>query len=297
MTPDQEILRKIRDRGLKKTSGLYILYPIMVEQDKKRTSSGSPAPARRWRLIFLLLVAPLLLIGGAALGCHALNSVWFTDNRHLVLRKVHVLSSGYWSGRDGELASRLDLKPGTGMFRIDPAELRRNLEAIPCVAKARVYRELPDTLRIELNERVPRAIIGNRNSQVVVDENGVVMPRSESMASGKLELPVITGVSLKKCRPGGILAAAEPALKLITLAMQNFPVYHIAMVSMLPDDSMACFLYYRGGRSCYRVIVPVRSADLSMLLGALEGAIIEVKRSGDQQRNFNLTYDGQVVVK
>ena len=268
----------------------------MVEQNKKRTASG--APARRWHLILLLLIAPLAVIGGAAWGCHALKHVWFTDNRHLVLRKVNVLSSGYWSGRDDALAARLHLKPGIAMFQIDPAEIRRALEKIPCIAKARVYRELPDTLRIELNERVPRAIIGNRNSPVVADENGVVMLRRESMASAKLELPVITGLPLKNCRPGGIIAGAEPALKLIMLAMQEFPVYNIAAVSMKSDDdSMVCYLYYRGGRSCYRVVVPAKHPDLALLLRTLEAAIIEVKRSGDRQRNFNLTYDGQVVVK
>ena len=269
----------------------------MVEQNKKRTASGAPAPARRWRLLLLLLIVPLLLIGGAVWGCHALKNLWFTDNRHLVLRKVDVLSSGYWSGRDRELAARTGLNPGIPMFRIDPAEVRRALEKIPCIAKARVYRELPDTLRIELNERVPRAIIGSRNSPVVADENGVLMLRRESMASGNLELPVVTGLSLKNCRPGGIIAGAEPALKLIMLAMQEFPVYNIAAVSVNSDDSMVCYLYYRGGKSCYRVVVPAKHPDLALLLRTLEAAIIEVKRSGDRQRNFNLTYDGQVVVK
>ena len=269
----------------------------MVEQNKKRTASGAPAHSRRWRLILLLLIAPLVVIGGVVWGCYALKRVWFTDNRHLVLRKVNVLSSGYWSGRDDELAARLRLKPGTAMFQLDPAEVRRALEKIPCIAKARVYRELPDTLRIELNERVPRAIIGSRNSPVVADENGVLMLRRESMASAKLELPVITGLPLKNCRPGGIVAGAEPALKLIMLAMQEFPVYNIAAVSMIADDSMVCYLYYRGGRSCYRVVVPAKHPDLALLLRTLEAAIIEVKRSGDRQRNFNLTYDGQVVVK
>ena len=269
----------------------------MVEQNKKRTASGAPAHSRRWRLIRLLLIAPLVVIGGVVWGCYALKRVWFTDNRHLVLRKVNVLSSGYWSGRDDELAARLHLQPGTAMFRIDPAEVRRALEKIPCISKARVYRELPDTLRIELTERVPRAIIGKHNSPCVVDENGVLMLRRESMASGKLELPIITGISLRGHRPGGIVTEAGPALKLIMLAMQEFPVYNIAVVSIISEDSLSCYLYYRGGRSCYRVIVPAKHPDPAMLLRALEAAIIEVKRAGDQQRNFNLTYDGQVVVK
>ena len=293
----QEILRKIPLRGLKKMPGLYILYLIMAEQNKKKMSSGAPASSKRWRLVLLLFVVPLVLIAGIVLGCRALNRVWFTDNRHLILRKVHVLSSGYWSGRDDELAARLHLKPGTGMFRIDPAEVRRGLEKIPCVSKARVYRELPDTLRIELNERVPRAIIGNRNSQFVADENAVLMLRRESMASGKMELPIITGIRLNNHTPGGTIPAARPALKLIMLAMQDFPVYNIAVVSILPGDSMACYLSYRNGKSLYRVIVPADPPDPAMLFRALEAAIIEVKRAGDRQRNFNLTYDGQVVIK
>ena len=283
--------------GIEKNAGTLHIISIMVEQNKKRVSSGAPAPARRWRVILLLLITPIVLIGGTAVGCHALKCAWFTDNRHLVLRKVRVLSSGYWSGRDDELAARMHLAPGTAMFRIDPAEVRRALEKIPCISKARVYRELPDTLRIELTERVPRAIIGKHNSPFVVDENGVLMLRRESMASGRLELPIITGLSLGSRRPGENIPEAESALKLIMLAMQNFPVYNIAVVSIISNNSLSCYLYYRGGRSCYRVIVPAKHPDPAMLLRALEAAIIEVKRSGDRQRNFNLTYDGQVVVK
>lgn len=269
----------------------------MVEQSKKRTSSDAPAPARRWRLVALLLIAVLVLIGGVVWGCHALNRIWFADNPRLVLRKVHVLSSGFWSGRDEALAKRLGLSAGTGMFRIDPAEVRRALEKIPCVSKARVYRELPDTLRIELTERVPRAIVGKPNSPFVADESGVLMLRQESMASGQLMLPIITGLPAQNLHPGENIPAAAPALRLIMLAMQDFPVYTIIAVSLLKNDELSCYLYYRGGRSCYRVIVPAKHPDMAMLLRALEAAIIEVKRTGDRQRNFNLTYDGQVVVK
>ena len=284
--------------AIEKHAGTLHIITIMLEQNTKRAASGTAAPSRRWRLIVLLLVTPLILIGGAALGCHALNRLWFTDNRHLVLRHVSVSSSGYWSGRGDELAARLHLQPGTAMFRIDPAEVRTKLEKIPCIAKARVYRELPDTLRIELTERVPRAIVGMRNSPFVIDEDGMLMLRRESMASEKMELPVIAKIPLKDCHLGKLLPSAAPALKLIMLMLHDFPSYNVESVEVIDDSSMNCYLYYRGDKSvCYRVIVPAKHPDMAMLLRALEAAIIDVKRNGSRQYNFNLTYDGQVVIK
>lgn len=270
----------------------------MAEQGTKKSPNTVAKPRKKRWLAAALVLLPLLLIAGAVLGCRALHRVWFTGNERLLLRRVEISSTGFWNGREAELSRRLHLKPGTGLFEIDPAEVRRALENIPGISRARVYRELPDTLRIELVERVPRAIVGTRNSPIVADEDGVLMPRYESMAAAtRLELPIITGVSLSGAHLGGKIPALAPALKLVMHTLQDFPVFHVVTVSLRPDGHMVCYLNYRNGDTCYRVVMPTENRDIGMLFRALEAAIIDVRRAGDKKRNFDLSYNGQVVVK
>ena len=248
-------------------------------------------------MILALLAVPILLAAGAAFGVRALYGLWFSGNERLTLRRLQVASRGYWNGREAELMRRLELKNGTPLFALDPKAIREKLERIPCVESARVHRIPPDTLSVELTERIPRALLGAPGSLLVADENAVVMTRRESLAEGgKLALPVITGVPLSGMRPGTADRRLLPALDLIMLTLRRYPMFHISTVSMNSQDSMVCYFLYRGGRSYYRAVLPVRSRGLEFLLSALESAIIEVRRSGDAQRNFNLSYDGQVVV-
>ena len=244
----------------------------------------------------LLLVTPLVLIGGAVWGCRTLHRQWFTDNRHLVLQRLDVISSGYWNGRGDELAERLDLKPGTEMFRINLAEMRRALENIPCIIKAEIRRELPGTLRIKLTERVPRAYLGGDNSPFVVDENGVVMLRDESNV-GKRRLPFIKIIGMtKNPAPGQIVKEAAPALAVIMLTKRDFPSCDVYAVLMRGDDTMRCLLKYKRFKSFQWVTVPTTAPDMARRFDMLENAIIEYLRRGDRPHEFDLSCDGKVLL-
>ena len=269
-----------------------------MEKDK-RLRPDPPASGRRrkvWR--WAILLALLALVAGAVFGVRGLYSLWFPDNERLVLRRIEIRSQGYWSGRESGLMRRLGLREGAPLFELDMRELREKLERIPCVESARVYRVLPDTLRCEITERIPRAFLGKPGSELVADENSVVMTRRESLASdGKLDLPIITGVNLAGVSPGQPCRKLRPALDLIMLTLRRYPMFDIRAVSMTADDSMACYFFYHRGRTHYRAVFPAHSRNYELLLSALESAIIDVRRNGDQKRNFNLSWDGQVVTK
>ena len=284
-------------RGIEKTLQFRHIIFNMVEKEKKtRSAAGLSGRRGRKLLILALLVVPLLLICGVAFGVRTLYRLWFLDNERLELRRIQVASSGYWRGREEALSRRLHLAVGTGLFTIDPRIQRENLEKIPCVESARVYRIPPDTLRFELLERIPRAALGSPSSPWVADENSVVMPRRESVAeSDKLWLPVITGIPLGGIRPGEAERRLQPAMDLIMLTLRRYPMFRIRSISLASPETMVCYFSYRGGRM-YRAVLPVKSRGLAFLLSALESAIIEVRRSGDDRHNFNLTYDGRVVI-
>lgn len=98
------------------------------------------------------------------------------------------------------------------MSRLDLAALRADLLTLPWVKDARVSRQLPDTLVVDVVERVPRAVIQNRDGFTLIDQSGHPLePVPAERARGMLILRGV-GVSDHIAELDRLLDAA-PALK------------------------------------------------------------------------------------
>lgn len=89
---------------------------------------------------------------------------------------------------------------GTNLFRLDIARLQESLQRLPWVSRVEIEKNLPDTLRIRVVERVPVALLQAESRQTqsspqgtslqYVDERGVAFaPLSPTV--GDRDLPVI----------------------------------------------------------------------------------------------------------
>ena len=250
------------------------------------------------KLLRALIALFLLMAVAAALifGLIALNRVFFTSNPRFLLREVSVQSEG--DGRDGAsaLASRLGFHLGDNRFAIDPGELRRRLAAIPNVEHCEVTRVLPDTLHLRIVERIPRAILSSPGGRFVVDENAVVIPRRESMADSLPQLPVIFGFQSRTIEPGQKLEELAPALELIMQATLNFPDIRIMAVDMRKPGKTTISMRFRDQKVC-RAMIPTKDRDVNMLLTALQSAILHAERRGDTRGIFDLSFDGNVIIR
>jgi cell division protein FtsQ len=114
---------------------------------------------RRRRIVALALVTVLVL---AAVGLS-----------RSVLLDVDVLTVA-GATRTGEATVRdvAGIRRGRAMTSIDPDAVEARLEARPWVADASVRRKWPGTVRIEVRERVPAAIVDAGASATVVDGEG-----------------------------------------------------------------------------------------------------------------------------
>ena len=95
---------------------------------------------------------------------------------------------------------------------VDLAEVRGSLLELPWVADARVSRQLPDTLKIDIVERVPHAVLRRPDRLVLVDAKGNELePIAPAAAKGKL---LVEGPGAQK-QVGELdqLLDAAPALK------------------------------------------------------------------------------------
>ncbi len=95
---------------------------------------------------------------------------------------------------------------------VDIAALRSELLALPWVLDARVSRQLPDTLAIDIVERVPHAVLSRPDRLVLIDRAGVELaPVSATKAMGMLRISG-PGAARQVARLDLLLAAA-PALQ------------------------------------------------------------------------------------
>lgn len=115
-------------------------------------------------------------------------------NSGFAMRRVEI--------RGAERVSRLDIynaafdQPSMAMPLVDLAATRERLLRFGWVREARVHRRLPDTLVIDIVERVPAAIWQHEGRLALVDAEGVVLEpvRIEAMP----DLPLVVGAGANR---------------------------------------------------------------------------------------------------
>jgi cell division protein FtsQ len=138
--------------------------------------------------------AILALQGTAALFI-TVAAVWggyssVMASERLRVSKVEVRGSRFLS--DGEVRELLGPAVGENILGLDIEALKARLRASPWVADATVARTLPDTLKVEVRERVPLAL-AEVDRLYLMDEDGDIIdiygPRTASF-----DLPIVRGL-------------------------------------------------------------------------------------------------------
>ena len=250
----------------------------------RRSDSAAADPKRKLKL-FVWGGIILLVLGVVILCVVKLPGIFFSRNPRFKFQNLEVDSTGYWQKNPQILLDRLGLKKGSYLFTIDLQKLRQQLEKLPSIESAEVRMVLPDTLKIKIVERIPRAALLSVNSPAVVDADGVVMKRSESSAANQ-RLPVIKGL-----RNQDVTRQVRPALRLILNALSNYPDIAIQEISLAVPGELHVKLYYRSSKQCTVLFPATEEEDYNYLLSVLQTTIL---RSGSNWSTFDLRYKGSV---
>lgn len=115
---------------------------------------------------------------------------------------------------EATLRELLALQPGTNILALDLDELAERVAAHPWVARAVVDRQLPDALRVEIEEHEAVAVL-SAGTMLLVDGNGEPFKRLDRGERGRL--PVISGVEGSEllADPDGVRARITRALELV----------------------------------------------------------------------------------
>jgi hypothetical protein len=262
----------------RKRSGKPVKRVSMVK--KKRTGS----PVRHY------LVRGWWIFRGAAAGAVALGILY---GGYLGSGKVMGLES--LSVRTIAVEGCQDVQPesirrlagvvkGDPLLRVDLKEVRRKVISHPSVKEANVVRELPDTLRISVKERVPVAVVMGREF-ALVDTEGVVLNLHTAYPAG---YPVITGVA-ESGEPGQRMMEIQPALEVLGNIPHSGLIGQERVSELGVDGKLVNVSLMDSGTV---LVFKQGNMDVQMkrLVRLMEAGVFDVRSAG-----YDLRFEGRVI--
>ena len=292
-----------RPRRSKKATILSLAAAAAPARKKSpaRSASARSASARRkttpgkiravfssdwvWPAIGILAFAEVILLGG-----HAVR--WAMTSPRFVMDEVKIV--GHKTLDPESLVKLSGLRPGTNIFGVDLERVRQRIESNPSVRCSSVRKSPPSTLRIEIEERVPVALIDRKDS-IAVDAEGVILG-PHSAGSGGCP-PLLKGFRKKGSRPGDRIESPDfaPALAAASL------------FSGAPLIRRSCLSVSRAGKGLFRL--QAMGGKLEMILSeekmaaqaarfyAVAEHIFAGRNSSAAPVRLDLTFPGRIIVR
>ncbi|MFU8855986.1 MAG: cell division protein FtsQ/DivIB [Deferrisomatales bacterium] len=184
--------------------------------------------------VFAWVLATVGLAAALAAG------VRVTSGRHLfVLHSVGV--EGAQRTPPGELVRSAGLETGTGLFQVEVDRVRTLVEGLPWVRRARIVRQLPSTLRIEVEEWEPRCLIRlDRLYYLTAEAHVVQAPLDQG-----LDYPVVTGLAWADLEAEGPTRAG--LLELLALLEGGALGAEVSEIHADPEEGFTLYTSANGG--------------------------------------------------
>lgn len=93
------------------------------------------------------------------------------------------------------IRAALPAKAGDNIFTSDLDDITKTLRKDPWIRSAHAHRMLPDTIVVEIRERVATALVQLQGELYLVDETGHPFKRAD--LDEAVELPIVTGLSVR----------------------------------------------------------------------------------------------------
>ncbi|MER3523342.1 MAG: hypothetical protein C4326_04575 [Ignavibacteria bacterium] len=160
---------------------------------------------------FLLMI----LLTSALVALTIYGNTWKSDRR-----VAHIVVEGNRIVATKEIVALADVPLHEPLFALDLFAIEQRLLKQPYVRKVSVHRDLPDRIRITIEERQPVALLA-QGTLLTLDAEGYVLPAVRSAAA--FDLPVISvPVAAKECVIGKQIrnARVREALGIVSLARE-----------------------------------------------------------------------------
>lgn len=164
---------------------------------------------------------PLIGLSLFLLFCLLLSGYFFINSAFFNLREIKV--KGCVALAEPLVRDLSGITPGTNLFHLDKPEALQRVVLHPVIKTARIFRKIPHTVIIVVEERVPLALLVGTDEYLVIDAEGVYLQKVEDFMN--IDLPVLSGVPLPSgVSPGEKISTAglDAALRLLEMMAPDF---------------------------------------------------------------------------
>ncbi len=235
---------------------------------------------------FLLMVALLLMLLGLAMYANS----WKESRRvaSVVVEGNHIVSSR-------ELVALADVPRQALLFDVDLYAIEQRVLKQPYVKAVAVHRDLPDRIRITIEEREPVAVVA-QGVLYYIDAEGYVLPPTR--AEAVFDLPVLS-VSLpqKDCVPGRQTTNpnVRDALAILSVARAvDEQVYR--NISEIDCDGTSGFFFYTAEFGIPVLLGRERIGVKLVMFNEFWKKIV-ARRGANALESIDLRFEDQVVVR
>lgn len=186
----------------------------MASSRQQRATKDGPARLARWAIFFFT-------VGVAA--------YLFLHSPLFALQAVEVVGANLVS--EAEVVRLAGLREGDNLLRLPTERIRRRLVDDPRIGAARLRRMPPGRLVVEIEERVPVALVPYADGFLFIDAAGRLLAADRRSRPG---LPVITGAPLE--RVGLHLPPPEPLVVGAEVASRMSPGLRAAVAEINVSD-------------------------------------------------------------
>lgn len=148
----------------------------------------------------------------------------FSLSSFFTVDTIDVQGNKYYT--DEEIANMAHASTGRNIiYKLNKGSMLRYLEKNPYIDEARIYRKLPSTIVINVEERMQIAALTYGDKFLIIDNKGTLLRITKT----KPKLTIVTGFKVKQVKLGENVEVSDPDLfkKLLTLlkSMEKGDVY------------------------------------------------------------------------
>jgi cell division protein FtsQ len=243
---------------------------------------------RRLRLvakIFLVLLAFVALSTLCLAGYRALLS-------SPLLQVTRILVNGCQQLEPQAVIQQAEIPSGVNILALDLDGVRKRLTRHPWIAAAMISREIPDRIRIEIEERKPVALVKGHQFYLADQQGACFAKAAPSEHAG---LPIITGLDPETLGSGCNLPR-EFTVLLENLYRETQLILPWRLISEIRWDKNAGLSFFtaRGG-----IQVDLGSEDYGIRIAKLEKVLRYLEKKGlqAQLRGIDLSHGNRVFVR
>lgn len=215
---------KRQNRFRSEQGNVHLLEKALSLRDRLFSMLALRRGARRLRRWLLIALCALPVVGG----------IWYGVD--YAIEKAYSLSIDNisYKSRRGLISKEqalqiLGIQGAVNMATLDASGMEAKLEANPCIESAHIRAELPDTLHIEVDERIPIVFVEmesgastGKRTRLFMDPKGVLFPVNASYHRNFMGAPTwyLQPSDVRELKPGAQLdeAVCRPIRDLVAAA-------------------------------------------------------------------------------